>query len=231
MLDIPTSHLRQRLAAAPVALLEVLPRIGRLMITASHLGATHERIGSVEGVTFRDGWAGITGAAHWSQIELAAIAEVVVDRTSVMQGRAYPRIDLFRADGSVLAGIVGFEGLEPFDAALASLGAGEPLPPLPERPVVDRTEAGPGDLGLVALEAARESGRPVVIGFRRPGFEQSWQGVVDTVRPAMGFVNVMRSDFHLHLRAGAVALWRPGGGRQHAHDAGGSAIGLSVEAT
>jgi putative heme degradation protein len=28
------------------------------------------------------------------------------------------------------------------------------------------------------------------------------------VKPAMGFINVMKPDFHLHLRGGAVATWQ-----------------------
>ncbi len=46
----------------------------------------------------------------------------------------------------------------------------------------------------------------------------------------MGFVNVMRPDFHLHLRSGAIARWRR---EQHgavtelvAEDHGGAALGL-----
>ena len=50
------------------------------------------------------------------------IGEMIVDRTSLMQGKAYPRLDLHRADGSYICGIVGFDGIEPFDAALAPFG-------------------------------------------------------------------------------------------------------------
>ena len=48
----------------------------------------------------------------------------------------------------------------------------------------------------------------VTIEFRRPGLTQSWNGVIEDVKPAMGFINVMRPDFHLHLRGGAVRRWR-----------------------
>jgi putative heme degradation protein len=72
----------------------------------------------------------------------------------------------------------------------------------------------------------------VEIRFERPGFAQSWSGVIEGVKPAMGFINVMRSDFHLHLKAGAVADWQrtETGGKVEltALDAEGNAIGLSV---
>lgn len=226
MLDQPKTHTRERLAAGGREVLALLPAIGRLMVTANHLGATHERIGLVETVEFRDGWAVVDGAEHESRIELGTIAEIVVDRSSVMQGRAYPRFDLMRADGSVIAGIVGFDDLPPFDAALASLGPGAPLPPKPEKAAADRVEAAASDPGRVELETAREAARPVVIGFSRPGFEQVWRGTIEVVKPAMGFINVMYADFHLHLKTAAVASWRQDGDRRLALDAAGEPIGL-----
>ena len=46
----------------------------------------------------------------------------------------------------------------------------------------------------------------------------------------MGFVNVMQGDFHLHLKAGAVAAWeRRAVGEMvelHARDEAGEAFGL-----
>jgi len=228
MLDQPKTHTRERLGTGPREVLAVLPAIGRLMVTANHLGATHERIGMVETVEFRDGWAVIGGVEHESRIELGAVAEIVVDRSSLMQGKAYPRIDLMRADGSVIAGIVGFDDLPPFDAALAPLGPGTPLAPKPEKPAPERVEAGQSDPGRVALDAAREAARPVVIGFSRPGFAQVWRGTIETVKPAMGFINVMRADFHLHLRTAAVASWREVGDKRYALDAAGQPIGLSL---
>ena len=100
MLDKPTTLPRARLDVSVQDVLATLPAIGKLMVTARHLGATHERIGTVETVTFEDGWAVIGGAEHESRIELASVAEIIVDRTSVMKDKADPRIDLNRADGS-----------------------------------------------------------------------------------------------------------------------------------
>lgn len=226
MLDKPKTFARARLTATPEAVLATLPQVGRLMITAKNLGATHERIGPVETVGFTDGWAVVGGADHESRIELAAIAEMIVDRTSVMKDKAYPRIDLHRADGTYICGIVGFDGLEPFDAAVASFGPGEPLDPKPEAGPTERIEAAATDPGLVTLEAVRDAATPVVVGFRQPGFRQAFRGVVETVKPAMGFINIMRGDFHLHLKSGAVAEWREADGERRAINAEGLELGL-----
>ena len=232
MLDKPAIPPRARLAASPLEVLQVLPAIGRLMVTANHSGATHERIGTVEAVTFRDGWAILSGAEHESRIELAAIAEIVVDRSSVMRDKAYPRLDLLRADGSAIAGIVGFEGLEPFDVAVSGLALDAAVEPRPEKPASRGDEAAADDAGRVRLEAAQQAGDEVVIGFRRPGFRQVWRGRIEAVKPAMGFINVMRPDFHLHLKAGAVAEWRDGGdGTFEAFGPEGAPIGLSLAFT
>lgn len=226
MLDKPHTFPRARLAATPEAVLATLPQVGRLMVTAKNLGATHERIGSVETVTFADGWAILGGADHDSRIELNAIAEMVVDRTSVMKDKAYPRIDLHRADGSTICGIVGFDGLEPFDSAIAAFGPGEALDSKPETGPAERLDPAATDPGLLALEAAREAATPVILGFRQPSFRQAFRGVVETVKPAMGFINVMRGDFHLHLKSGAVAEWREVEGERRAVDAEGRELGL-----
>jgi len=226
MLDKPKTLPRARLAAAPEAVLATLPQIGRLMVTARNLGATHERIGAVETVSLLDGWAVIGGAEHESRIELAAIAELVVDRTSVMKDKAYPRLDLHRADGSYICGIVGFDGLEPFDGVLAAFGPGEAVDPKPETGPSERVEPAATDPGLVTLEAVRDAAVPVVVGFRQPGFWQAFRGVVETVKPAMGFINIMRGDFHLHLKSGAVTEWREVGGERRAVNAEGQELGL-----
>ena len=230
MLDMPTplpqTLPRARLTAAPEALLATLPQVGRLMITAKHLGATHERIGTVESVNVVDGWAVIGGADHESRIELSAIAEMIVDRTSVMQDKAYPRIDLHRADGSYICGIVGFDGLEPFDSAIAAFGPGQALEPKADAGPTERIEPEATDPGLVTLGVVRDAATPVVVGFRQPGFWQAFRGVIETVKPAMGFINIMRGDFHLHLKSGAVVEWRETDGERRAVNAGGQELGL-----
>jgi putative heme degradation protein len=76
------------------------------------------------------------------------------------------------------------------------------------------------------LDAVREAGTPVVVGFRQPGFWQAFRGVVETVKPAMGFINIMRADFHLHLKSGAVAEWREVDGERRAVNADGQELDL-----
>jgi len=219
---------RERLRADPASVLAVLPAMGKLMITASHLGATHERIGVVQSVAVDNGWIVNGGAEHESRVDGSAVAEMIVDRTGGMGDKIFPRIDFLARDGGTLFSVVGFEGLEPFDAALAPLGAGEPVEPKPDEPRGERAEVEAGDPGGEPFEAALASGTDVVVAFRRPGFEQVWRGKVEAIKPAMGFINIMRPDFHLHLKAGAVARWRGQGTELAAENGDGADLGLVV---
>ncbi|MBO9590700.1 hypothetical protein [Devosia sp.] len=218
-----TTNRREILPVPPASVIRKLPAMGDLMITAKQNGATHERIGTVETVSIEDGWLVCGGAAHDSRIDPTLITSVIIDRTSVMQEKVYPRID-FRRGEEVLFSVVGFAGIEPFDAALAEFGPGEALPEEPKEPRAKREDASLEDAGALPLQAALEAGTKVSIGFRRPGFEQNWTGVIESVKPAMGFINVMRSDFHLHLLANTVSSWNDGG----ALDADGVPTGLSL---
>ncbi|GAA2836801.1 putative heme degradation protein [Aminobacter aminovorans] len=205
-----TPHKRERLDVTPAALLARLPAIGRVMINSERRGATHERIGSVEKVRIEDGWLVCEGAEHDSRIELAAIATVIVDRTSVMREKSYPRIELRGADGESIANVTGFEGLDPFDAVLAAFPQGTDLP-VEERKgngLDERKELDADDAGLAPFAAAERSGGRVRIEFSRTSFWQAWEGDMPAVKPVMGYVNVMRPDFHLHLKGGSVGGWR-----------------------
>jgi putative heme degradation protein len=66
--------------------------------------------------------------------------------------------------------------------------------------------------------------------MRRIGLVQAWDGALPEAKPMMGFVNIISKDFHLHLKAGAVARWRKLGDDQdvelHAEGADGAIIGL-----
>ena len=53
----------------------------------------------------------------------------------------------------------------------------------------------------------RAAGR-VTIELTRPSFRQAWVGDIPAVKPAMGFINIIRPDFHLHLKGGSVSGWR-----------------------
>ncbi|WP_432285370.1 hypothetical protein SLT36_00910 [Aminobacter sp. BA135] len=229
-----TPHKRERLDVAPAALLARLPAIGRVMINSERLGATHERIGSVEKVRMEDGWLVCEGAEHDSRIELAAIATVIVDRTSVMREKSYPRIELRGADGESIANVTGFEGLDPFDAVLAAFPQGTELA-IEERrssSLDERKELDAEDAGLEPFAAAERRGGRVKIEFSRPSFWQAWEGDMPAVKPVMGYVNVMQPDFHLHLKGGSVGGWRREDGidqlRFVALTADGAETGLTV---
>jgi len=198
---------RERLSRPAAEVIVRLPAIGRLMITARQSGATHERIGRVERIVHEDGMLLCQGAEHDSRIDPSEIATVTVDRTSIMGDKAYPRIDFADDAGTVLFSVVGFDGLEPFDMALAPLGGGVVLPveARPERG--ERGEVASDDVGALPFAQASATGEPVSILFSRSGFSQAWHGTIEQVKPAMGFINVMRPDFHLHLKAGTVAGW------------------------
>lgn len=228
-----TPHKRERLDVAPTALLARLPAIGRVMINSERLGATHERIGPVEKVRIEDGWLVCEGAEHNSRIELAAVVTIIVDRTSVMREKSYPRIELRGADGESIANVTGFEGLEPFDAVLAAFLQGTELAAEERTGSLDeRKELDADDAGLEPFAAAERNGGRVRIEFSRPSFWQAWEGDMPVVKPVMGYVNVMRPDFHLHLKGGSVGGWRrednAGEARFVALTAEGAETGLTV---
>lgn len=193
---------------APDAVVRRLPDIGKLMIIGKRNGVTHERIGPVERVEDDGALLVCRGQDHDSRLDPRLVSTVVVDTSSVMQGQVYPRIDFNGADGEPVFSVVGFGGLEPFEAALAGLSTEiDPVErPKAERP--ERAEVATDDAGLAPLNAALASAETVVIAFDQPGFSQRWSGTVQKVSPAMGFINVMTSDFHLHLLGGTVSRWQ-----------------------
>lgn len=226
MTETTTPGGRERLERDVETVLRTLPSMGRVMIAANRLGATHERIGVVETVTTQDGWVVQRGAEHDSAVEADAVRQIIVDRTGRMGDKAYPRIDFMAEGGVALFSVVGFDGLEPFDAALAPLGAGAPVEAKPDEPRGERGEVGEDDPGGQPLHEALARGDEVAIGFRRPGFRQVWRGRLEAVKPAMGFINVIRPDFHLHLKAGSVARWAEAGSELRAVGHDGVEIGL-----
>ena len=215
------------LTAAPADVLDLLPGMGRLMVILRAGGATHERIGPVGAVSREGGVVRITGDCHDATIPLAPLAAIAVDRSSVMKDKVYPRLEFRDAAGLVLVAVVGMEGLEPFEAALA----GFPRQPeaAPEKPArAERADLAAEDPACAPFEAIVASGQPAVITASANGVSQSWQGRIEAVKPAMGFLNVMTPDFHLHLEGGSVSGWRAEPGRRIALDAGGQPTGLSL---
>jgi len=200
---------REKLAQAPAEILKSLPAMGRVMLSTRSGGATHERMGAVETVTIAGTEARLSGAFHDSRIDLATVVSIVADRTSKMRERVLPRLECQDASGETLFSLIGLDGLEPFDKALEPFGAGEALEP------IQREAPGSGgspdvpedDLGGRSFLAILASGEAIAIDVERAGLFQHWQGALPEPKPAMGFVNIMQGDFHLHLKAGAVFGW------------------------
>lgn len=201
---------REKLTSTVLEAVQATRGMGRVMLSAAAGGATHERIGVVDAVAAEAGALRLSGAAHDALLDLSVVSTVVADRSGRMRDRVLPRLELQDAAGTTLFSLIALDGLEPFDLALGSLPAGEELPakerPAPGAPGAP-AEVDAADPGAAPLHAAQASGRPIRIAFSAPGLEQSWEGVVAEVKPAMGFINIIQPDFHLHLKAGAVAAW------------------------
>ena len=226
-----TSLPRELLKQAPAEILAKLPSMGRVMLSARAAGATHERMGVVEKVQIEGDFARLSGAMHDSALDLTVITRLVADRTSKMRERVLPRLECQNAEGEVLFSLIGLDGLEPFDQALAGFGPGEALEPVAREAGAGGAQDVPDDdLGAATFAAILRNATPIAIELRRPGLHQLWSGALPEPKPAMGFVNLMQPDFHLHLRAGAISGWRRmGEGAEvelHAQDAEGAPFGL-----
>lgn len=204
-----TSKLREALKQSPADILAVLPAMGRVMLSTRLNGAIHERMGPVGSVTVADGKARLAGEFHDSVIDLAVVTRLVADRSGKMRDKVLPRLECQDEAGETLFSLIGLEGLEPFDQALAPLGNGEPLEAVVrEAPSGDPApELEQDDLGATSFAAILANGLPVAIDLTRPGLFQHWAGALPEPKPMMGFVNVMQGDFHLHLKGGAVGGW------------------------
>lgn len=201
--------LREVLPQSPAEILPLLTAMGRVMLSARRQGAIHERMGAVRSVTIDADRARLTGECHDSVIDLAVVKRIVVDRSGRMRDKVLPKLECQDAAGETLFSLIGLEGIEPFDQALAPLGAGAPLEPVVRE--APSGEAAPelqaDDLGAATFAAILAEGLPIAIEFERPGLFQHWVGLLPEPKPSMGFVNVMQGDFHLHLQAGTVAAW------------------------
>ena len=199
--------------ATPADILERLPHMQRVMAVLKGNGATHERIGAVGMVTAEGDWIALGGAVHTARIDAARLAGVTLDTSSEMGGQVYPSLDFTDAEDASVLRIVGMDGADAVVGALDGLTrqAVDPVPRV--RPAGDAPKDFSDDPGLVLLERLRDEGTAVTIRAAHPGCEQSWQGRIETVKPGMGFANVMTPDFHLHLRAGTVSGWREDGDR------------------
>lgn len=204
----PSAATRRFVRETPDAVVRRLPDIGKLMIIGKRNGATHERIGPVDRVEDDGAFLVCRGQDHDSRIDPRLVSAIVIDTSSVMQDQVYPRLDFNGADGEPVFSVVGFGGLEPFEAALAGLSTEIDPDDRPKADRPERAEVATDDPGLAPLNAALASAETIVIAFDQPGFSQRWSGAVPKVSPAMGFINVMTSDFHLHLLGGTVSRWQ-----------------------
>ncbi|QCI66316.1 hypothetical protein [Phreatobacter stygius] len=226
-----TKPIREILPGTVADAVATVGAMGRVMLAASAGGATHERIGPVAAVRHEAGTLRLSGEAHDALIDLAVIVSVVADRSGRMKDRVLPRLELLDAAGETAFSLICLDGLEPFDKAIEGLGAGTVLPEKARQTAVEPGPAPAGDdPGANLLEAARAGGEAVTVLFRCTGLEQTWTGIIGEVKPAMGFLNIIQPDFHLHLKDHAVAHWRrdasDGAIAFHAEAADGSALGL-----
>lgn len=220
-----------RLKAEPATLLDLTPRMGKVMVIGQQGPITHERIGPVERAAAEEGGGfRLSGAAQASAIDLGALSHVVLDVSSVMKDKVFPRLDFRDSEGKTVFALVGMEGLDSFMAALEGIESAPEGPDDPEERPESR-DLGEEDPVWPPFRALEGKGIPAEIRFSRPGFTQLWRGEIAALRPSSGFLNVMTADFHLHLRAGGIAGWETDEqGASHALDAEGRRLGLSVKA-
>lgn len=220
MSDDPDTHIRETLNGTTISgLLALLPGMGKVMVIGRSSGVTHERIGPVESVTETPGGLHVSGACHDALIQPARVGSVVLDTGSQMGGKVFPRLDFLDAQGEVIFSVVGMEGLEPFTYALKGIARETAAAQeAPEMPTGDRPDLDPADPVHQPFAQVQEQGDEAVITFDNGTLRQSWRGRIETLRPAMGFLNVMTSDFHLHLKGGTVSGWQAGAGQRVALD-------------
>ena len=203
---MPDDNLRQRLSDPPVRILNRLPLAGKLMIVAQNDGVTHERIGNIERLEKQAGRAFCIGQAHNCSIDLASVASVIIDRTARMKDRVLPKLEFQNAVEETLFTVVSLDNGDKFDISVGSF-AGIPVA-APDKPSSEASSLSDDDPAFQPLRAAIEAGIEIEIQMRRPALDQRWRGMVPAINPAMGFINLIAADFHLHLRGGTVASWR-----------------------
>lgn len=200
------------LNASVIEILDRVPRMGRVMVSASADSLTHELIAPVDEVVHHERGSTTLQRASTdvSQVMSGAVHRVVVDRSSVMRDKHYPRLSFEAADGRPLFAVVGFEGLEPFDAALE--GIVEARAAKVEAPAAPAAEAPtlPDPRRIAdALALAATSDADFTLGYEaKGGLLQFWTGKISELNPAMGFINIIQPAFHLHVKDGAIGWWQ-----------------------
>jgi len=226
-----TPALRQQLSAPPDRVMSRLTAMGKVMVVAQDDGVTHERIGVVDRVKRDEDQIVFGGAAHDCTIDISRVDSAIADRSGRMKDKVLPKLEFADTSGRLVFSVVGLDGLEKFDDALERF-AGVAVEPAVKQPGTQAALAN-DDPALAPLTAAHNSGEEIAIEMQKPGMVQRWRGKVPAVNPAMGFVNLITSDFHLHLRGGTVARWdrmeKGGELRLTALNADGKPIGLTLQ--
>lgn len=221
-------YTRARMISPVREVMGALPSMGRVMLSASAQDVTHERIGPVERVTGDQGTLRLEGRSHDARLDVASIGTLVADRTGRMGERFLPRIQALGPEGGLLYALIALDGLEPFDAALVGLALGEDAPPLEPPPPRGDPPSPEGDAAQILIDRLAEEGASLAIEFASRGLLQTWSGKAAPTKPAMGFVNIIGPDFHLHVRAGAIGSWRDEDGLHRALAPDGAETGLTV---
>lgn len=221
---------RAQLDHSPIQILAALRHAGGVMLGVRSGPALLERMGSIERVEESAGTIRVLGASHDLTLSADAVTAIVVDRTMKMRDRVLPRVHVLGSDGKPLVSATALDDAEAFEAALAPFGPGTALPEEPAPPREPAT-AEAEDPAARPLRAAAEAGLPVALAIERSGVLLRRIGVLPEPQIAMGFVNIILPDCHLHLRGGMIA-WRrredTGGVLFSAENAEGSAIGLTL---
>lgn len=226
---LPASTRARLNGVSPVDVLTCLPRMGRVMLIAKAKGVTFERIGPVERIVQDGPVVQVQGACHDATIDPSALERVEVDHSSVMRDTVYPRLEFLNAQGDAVLAVVGMAGAEPFDAALAHL-ARSPLADRVKDSPETRPDLAPDDPAHTPFARLSDLGAEVHMTFDLPGLTQGWRGTIAAVKPAMGFLNIMTPDFHLHLLGGTVGGWAAAPGEWRALGTDGQPTGLVLRA-
>jgi putative heme degradation protein len=227
--------LRQQLNAAPGHVLTRLTAMGRIMIVAQDGGVTHERIGIVEKIRRNEGSFSFTGVAHDCTVDMSQVATAIADRSGKMKDKVLPRLELLNAGGELVFSVVGLDGIERFDEGLARFDGTAMAPKVKDNAAGARATLRDDDPAMQPLAAAHDADAEITIEMQKAGMMQRWRGVPPAINPAMGFVNIIAPDFHLHVRGGVVARWDrhdtdiSGHARLSALDKDGKPTGLTLQ--
>ncbi len=213
--------------------LQHLESAGRLQLTLSTRGVTHECFGTGMQWLGEDGWFVRRNEVGVTRLDPAAVTRIIADRTMRMGERTLPRVEFRAGDGSRILAAYALDGEAPFASALAGLFGADaaPVEDSARPPAVDLL---PDDPGHVLLERLAAAGKPVTIVMEQPAIAQEWHGAFSTLHAMRGFDNIILDDFHLHLRGGTVSAWEEqenGASRTYrAIGADGTPLGLAITA-